>query len=327
MKRHGIIIVEGCDFSGKSTLIDTLAKQLGAIAFKDNQIPPRSMQDALNWLATVSGLAKDRLVVCDRCMLISDPIYASVLGRPSPLGGNVLTSIGPESLHLLSVTPALEAIIWCDPGLEEVKKLSSTSHMEGVVENIDSLHRLYALTAGYSISVCDEAGILHRVYNHTKDKVEDLVSLLDLVSSQPDDEMMDIRHFHDKFNLTPKTLVPTLLSPEALTFRLKALREEVTEFEEAAEDMDVVKMVDALIDLVYFAKGTALMMGVSPYLWSHCFGVVHRANMSKRRARNASESKRGSQLDVVKPENFVPPDTTIRASLETYRELMGRPEE
>ena len=47
------------------------------------------------------------------------------------------------------------------------------------------------------------------------------------------------------------------------------------------------------------------MMGLPwPQLWDE----VQRANMAKERAKHAGESKRGSALDVVKPEGWVPPD-------------------
>lgn len=35
---------------------------------------------------------------------------------------------------------------------------------------------------------------------------------------------------------------------------------------------------------------------------------VHHANMQKKRAEKASDSKRGSKYDVIKPEGWVPPD-------------------
>lgn len=121
-------------------------------------------------------------------------------------------------------------------------------------------------------------------------------------------ELRDVDAFHTKFCLeVPST--PHFLDEEALEFRLKFLREEVQEFEDAHRAGDMKGAADALVDLVYVAVGTALMMGLRAVWWS-LWGRVQDKNMLKRRAGHAGESKRGSSLDVVKPEGWTPPDHT-----------------
>lgn len=114
----------------------------------------------------------------------------------------------------------------------------------------------------------------------------------------------DVAEFHEKFGLHPKGGFQTL-TPEERAFAVKALYEEVAEYEEACTYKDKAAQFDALIDLIYFAAGR-LHLHSFPFLsgWNR----VHAANMKKVRASSSEESKRGSQLDVVKPEGWRPPD-------------------
>lgn len=115
----------------------------------------------------------------------------------------------------------------------------------------------------------------------------------------------DVKAFHEKFQV-PMAAVPSLLDPDALSFRLKFLYEELHEFEDSAKWQDLEGMADALVDLVYIAMGTALMMGLP---WQDLWNNVQRANMTKRLAKpDGSDSKRGNPLDVVKPPGWVGPD-------------------
>ena len=73
---------------------------------------------------------------------------------------------------------------------------------------------------------------------------------------------------------------------------------------------DIIK-IDALIDIVYVALGTALALGVSPEMWNKGWAAVHKANMAKERALRAEDSKRGTTYDVVKPEGWQSPEKEL----------------
>lgn len=123
----------------------------------------------------------------------------------------------------------------------------------------------------------------------------------------------DVADFHSKFEV-PVAKEPTLLKGEALEFRKKFLQEELDEFIKAHKENDLEGAVDAMIDLVYVALGTADFMGVGADRWQACWDEVQRANMSKVRAQSESDSKRGTSLDVVKPEGWTPPN---------FKEILG----
>lgn len=83
--------------------------------------------------------------------------------------------------------------------------------------------------------------------------------------------------------------------------------EEITEFSEAYEAQDLVKMVDGVLDLIYGAMGTLKKMGLTRQQVYECMMAIHTANMTKKKGMTS----RGSEEDAAKPATFVPPDEAI----------------
>lgn len=99
------------------------------------------------------------------------------------------------------------------------------------------------------------------------------------------------------------------LNQATMDWTEKAYLEELDEFKEAFSKQDVVGMVDANLDLIYFALGTLKKMGLSRGHVRECMAAIHQANMSKKKGVQA---KRGDHADdAVKPEGFVPPEEVI----------------
>lgn len=119
----------------------------------------------------------------------------------------------------------------------------------------------------------------------------------------------DVGRFHRKFgldNAETNGSGPREWDQHMIDFRTEFLKEELIEFMVAEEQRDHARMFDALLDLVYVALGTAHLLG---YPWQEGWNEVQAANMSKlRAAADGSDSKRGSSLDVVKPEGWTDPD-------------------
>jgi len=112
---------------------------------------------------------------------------------------------------------------------------------------------------------------------------------------------LDVRDFHRKFGLPSDGPARRLDDVERI-FREKFMEEELKEYKEADTKAD---QLDALVDLCYVAIGTAVMQGFD---FDEAWRRVHEANMKKVRVSSASQSKRGSTLDVVKPPGWTPPD-------------------
>lgn len=111
----------------------------------------------------------------------------------------------------------------------------------------------------------------------------------------------DVKEFHKKFEI-PMAERPSVMHPTMARFRVNFMQEELDEFVEAYDKGDVAVMVDSLIDLVYVALGTALIMGVSEGQWQRCWDIVQLANMAKVRGVSGRSS-----YDVVKPEGWTDP--------------------
>ncbi len=116
-----------------------------------------------------------------------------------------------------------------------------------------------------------------------------------------DSELADVRAFHQKFDILDSGKTPTMLSKRKLQERIECMQEELDEFKAAVDVQDFAEQADALIDLVYFVKGTAVMMGLP---WEDLWNDVQRANMEKVRG----VGKRGHAVDMVKPEGWQKPD-------------------
>jgi len=115
----------------------------------------------------------------------------------------------------------------------------------------------------------------------------------------------DIKLFHKKFGLAYNG-EPRALPEDLAGFRVKFMHEELAEYEKAMAEGDMEGMLDALVDLVYVALGTAYLHG---FPFNEAWDEVQRANMRKVKAGpNGEGSKRGSPHDVIKPPGWKGPD-------------------
>lgn len=117
-----------------------------------------------------------------------------------------------------------------------------------------------------------------------------------------DQECRDLLEFQFRFGHLTHPGRPVHLTKRKLRERLECMQEELQEFEEGLVRQDMEEMADALVDLVYFAKGTAMMMGLP---WEELWDDVHAANMEKV----PGVGKRGHQVDCIKPLGWIPPQT------------------
>lgn len=117
----------------------------------------------------------------------------------------------------------------------------------------------------------------------------------------------DVLDFHTKFEV-PLASYPQLLEGEVLKFRLDFLQEELDELRKAHEEANLEDAIDAICDMLVVLLGTAQFMGISENMFQEHWEEVHRANMSKERCTDASQSKRGTSLDIRKPEGWEAPN-------------------
>lgn len=119
-----IIVVEGCDNSGKTTLAMWLAKELRAAFVKVERPASGSdllaFQSILELAQTYSGT-----VICDRHVAISEPIYGTICRG----GHSLLDQDIALCLDRISLT------VYCNPGAAAIlSTLADRAQMPGVVE-------------------------------------------------------------------------------------------------------------------------------------------------------------------------------------------------
>jgi predicted HAD superfamily Cof-like phosphohydrolase len=117
----------------------------------------------------------------------------------------------------------------------------------------------------------------------------------------------DVHNFHRTFD-HPRNLKPVLQPTDRVEARADWLDEEVIELREATT---IAEQADAYIDIIYFAVGGLVEMGVNPEkLWS----IVHGANMAK--VWPDGTVRRRADGKIVKPDGWVAPDALIEAEIQ-----------
>jgi len=176
-------------------------------------------------------------------------------------------------------------------------------------------------TYSLGTKLCNSCWELNARIERAPDLAEKILEQLGHVTAS---HQQDVWDFQEKFGQLLHD-VPVKLTQRKLKERVECMLEELTEFasacgltliqtevEDAAcyepavwqysTNQDLAEQADALVDLVYFALGTANMLGLP---WQKLWNDVQRANMSKERG----VGKRGHLVDCVKPDGWVPPKT------------------
>ena len=116
--------------------------------------------------------------------------------------------------------------------------------------------------------------------------------------------LKDIDNFHKKYGFEKNEKVGIPDDNELVNFRTSFLMEELAEYTNAITKKDSAGALDALVDIVYIALGTAWLFNLP---FEKAWKEVQKANMKKIRSKNKSE-KRGTKFDVVKPKDWKAPN-------------------
>ena len=119
--------------------------------------------------------------------------------------------------------------------------------------------------------------------------------------------LRQVAEFHAKFQPGRDPKHPTLRDTTVRNKRVRLLREELHEFEEATEALDLNAMAKELADLLYVAFGAALEFGIPI---DHIFGVVHESNMQKVWTKDEIDLYRANPGNPLTIQRFQPVDST-----------------
>jgi predicted HAD superfamily Cof-like phosphohydrolase len=133
--------------------------------------------------------------------------------------------------------------------------------------------------------------------------------------------MMQVRAFHEAFG-HPVADRPTLMDRERMENRAKWMREEIDEFLDPTRHT-VVDGMDAMIDLIYFALGTIVELGVMPQPMMDI--VHHEGNMTKLHVGEDGVARvvKNDDGKVIKPAGWVAPEPKLAA--EVARQELTQP--
>jgi len=92
-------------------------------------------------------------------------------------------------------------------------------------------------------------------------------------------QIEQVKRFMTTFGQTVRT-TPSLVPMEEALLRVRLLKEEVQELEDAILAGDLVEIADAFIDIDYIQKGGLLVFGLAD-IATDLFDEVQRSNMSK----------------------------------------------
>ncbi len=297
MKKTPNIIIEGPDNTGKSTLADYLSEHLGLGVIASGG--PPTGQDDLALRMKMQPLITN--AIFDRHCAVSQYIYNPHRKDPLTLGAefNAFFEKTHNDGHYM---------IYCRPNpntktQHQLKPHDTPEHLESLAKNKDAIEKSYTdwahAYADYGYVMGDDPrSVLEAIIKNT-------------VHRPTFDIQRDVLEFHKKFCLRYPGR-PRQLPPEVAVFRKKFMEEELQEYKDAVncrerggERGDLEGQLDALVDLIYVAAGTAHLHGFN---LKEAWRRVHEANMKKVRADDKGQSKRDSAMDVIKPEGWVAPD-------------------
>lgn len=126
-----MIIVEGMDNSGKSTLAARLAYDLQGCVIA-NKRKPTEFNHFLQQIAIATASDAMMPTVLDRISLISEPVYGRLRGQRFNINELV------PMWYMMNAT-----IIHCRPPFERILHFDEREQMPGVIENARELYEAY----------------------------------------------------------------------------------------------------------------------------------------------------------------------------------------
>jgi len=134
-----------------------------------------------------------------------------------------------------------------------------------------------------------------------------------------DHAFMQVREFHREFG-HPAADVPTLMDGTRAKVRAKWMKSEIDEFLDPNKQT-ITDQCDAMLDLIYFALGTLVEIGVLP---QPLMDIVHiEGNMKKLHIGEDGVGRVVKNADgkVVKPAGWVAPEPLLEAEIERQKRV------
>lgn len=316
-----LIVLEGPDAAGKSTLAKFLVDTLG-FSHRHSGGPgkrPGEIYERIDAMADDPGPT-----VYDRHPCVSQNIYLDALGlRGEYVDDARLNRFYGGNVFIIYCRPLPDAL-----KRHEMSEFATSDYHKHVERNYDRLTHLYdkwALKrANLVYRIGDDMGM---IATQVRARVSDDAWALQqaLREMRKFEPMRDIEDFHKKYELAYGGK-PRMLPEDLAEFRTEFMHEELGEYEghtkrlahELQGDLfggnphtvthHLEGLLDSLVDLTYVVLGTAHLHGFD---FRAAWQRVHEANMKKVRASSTMRGKRGdSKFDIIKPPGWKAPSHT-----------------
>lgn len=148
---NGMIIVEGPDNSGKSTLIASLVKDLDLLIAERPHGVPGSVNDIISRTSKLLLKQDQKRYILDRHPLFSEPIYGPILRKKNLWEDNptvhgvlltILTNSHSEgSVFIIYCRPPDKVVL--DLHTHQVKEYDTAEHLEGLKSKSHEIVKAY----------------------------------------------------------------------------------------------------------------------------------------------------------------------------------------
>ena len=118
------------------------------------------------------------------------------------------------------------------------------------------------------------------------------------------EQLNQVREFQKAFEQTLND-VPSFISFDDSVLRYDLASEELHEYDDAVDNMDIVEILDSLVDQAYILFGTVNAHGLQEHFLK-AFDLVHINNMSKLDENGKVLKNEAGK--VIKPKGFKPVD-------------------
>jgi hypothetical protein len=147
-----VIVLEGCDGTGKSNLAAKLAEELDVplherACTSERGPVPRLMDWAYDDVCTMS---EQPFSIYDRHPLISEYVYGPIVRSKLPVGFN-----GNTAHNLIRMMAKQVLVVWCQPPIEVVRENlrmppnRTSNQMAGVIEHHARIYNTYTTMRQY----------------------------------------------------------------------------------------------------------------------------------------------------------------------------------
>lgn len=130
-----IIVVEGTDNAGKTTLALSMAKKMKAIYVKSENIPPKD--EYLDQYSTILIACQEYgngIVITDRHHAVSEPIYGPIVRGASSI----------DQKFAAAFLGGINAFVYCRPSNSVITRtMNEREQMKGVSHNIEAIIEMY----------------------------------------------------------------------------------------------------------------------------------------------------------------------------------------